>query len=147
MNRLAALTLLLSLGACHGAAPCLRACEDARGFWEACMDEDGVLCYGALTLACIADAETFVACEQTGFEGDGCTLADLEDGGVVYDCADPDDAVSGCKDVTREEFRLMDDEARQAERDDCMDGPEADDLLGQAIVDRDCDAFCAALGV
>jgi len=139
-----ALTIIFALGACNGAAPCLDACEDDRDFWEACMDQEGQLCNGSVSLACVEDEEAYVACEQTGFEGEACVWEAMEVDGVVFYCSDPGEAVRSCKAVAREHFRVLDERQKEATVDACTNDWDPDGQE-QAMLEHDCEYFCATL--
>jgi hypothetical protein len=139
-----ALALSILLNACNGAGPCLDACEEKRDFWEACMNQDGLLCDGSVGLACVGDMEAYIACEQTWFEGEGCDWDAMEADGVVFYCSGPGEAVRSCRAVAREHFRILDELQKESMVDACTIDSDPSDQE-RAMLERDCEAFCDTL--
>ncbi len=142
--RLLSISLLLTL-ACNGAAPCLDACEEDHNFWDACMDEDGLLCDRSIAVDCVDDYVAYQACKDSEFEGDECDGDVLLAEGVVHYCTDADDAVASCKYEVRELFATIDGEDKEEERTECQ--AEPDDAFSEAFADADCQTFCALFGL
>lgn len=147
MNTHLPILLAFLLTSCTGVAPCVDVCEATQPFREACMAEDGTMCGGSVIADCVDDVETWEACKEDGFSSPDCDWMYLEEQGVVHACESPGEATSYCKSVARQRFRAMSDEEREEEIQECEAFPVSGDALDEAIVNEDCEAFCAYFGV
>ena len=139
------LATLMLLIACGPAQPCLDQCEDDNDFFQACMDEDGLLCDGQLAVDCADDAEAVVDCYQALEEGGDCDVEQLMADGALHYCESPQDLLTSCKAMVRERFAQEDKEEQEERRQQCLGEPSSEFDL--AISEQDCQALCDIFGL
>lgn len=142
MRTLVLTSLLLT--AC-GLQPCLDQCEADGEFFTTCMDDQGRLCDGLVSVDCVDDYEAYLAALALEAQCPECEyLLPVETGAAHY-CTSSSDVVSSCKYVHRQEAADLDAAGRDALAEECEAEPATD--FAQAMADQDCEAFCALLGM